>query len=240
MSMQGDGVQRPRRFFKAVNVGGVDGGFAPLLDGRAPRTPAGGRLVVPTAALAGLLAEEWDAQIEVIDPAVMPLTRLAATTIDRIAGAREPVADEIAGYAGSDLLCYFAEAPDSLVAEQARRWGPWLDWAASELAMPLERAQGVLHQSQPAGSLARARALALALDPFTLTGVADLTALLGSAVLALAVQRGALDAGEAFELSRLDEAFQEARWGVDEEARQRTEGRRAHAILLGRWLSALA
>lgn len=240
MSMQGDGVQRPKRFFKTVSVGEVDGGFAPLLDGRAPRTPAGARLVVPVAPLAGLLAQEWDAQREVIDPAVMPLTRLAATTIDRIAAAREPVADEIARYAGSDLLCYFAEAPDSLVAEQTRGWGPWLEWAATTLDMPLERAQGVLHRAQPAETLARARALALDLDPFTLTGVADLTALLGSAVLALAVQRGALDAEAAFELSRLDEAFQEARWGVDEEARQRTEGRRAHAVLLGRWLSALA
>ncbi|MDO9224106.1 MAG: ATP12 family protein [Caulobacter sp.] len=240
MSEQGDGVQRPRRFYKAVAVGEIDGGFAPLLDGRPPKTPSGARLVVPNAALAGLLAGEWDAQREVIDPARMPLTRLAATTIDHVAAAREPVAEEIVRYAGSDLLCYFAEAPDSLVADQAGRWGPWLDWAERELGVRLERGQGIQHRAQPEASLARVRALSLELDAFSLTGLADLTALLGSTVLALAVQRRALTAAEAFVLSRLDEAFQEARWGVDDEALARTEGRRGHAERLGEWLAALA
>ena len=63
--------------------------------------------------------------------------------------------------------------------------------------------------------------------------------LLGSAVLGLAVQRGALSGAAAFDLSRLDEAFQERQWGVDEEAAVRTAGRRAEAELLDRWFAAL-
>ena len=79
----------------------------------------------------------------------------------------------------------------------------------------------------------------LALDDFSLTGLATATGLFGSAVLALAVQRGALSGAEAFELSRLDEAWQERQWGVDEEAAQRTAARRAEAELLDRWFAAL-
>ena len=65
------------------------------------------------------------------------------------------------------------------------------------------------------------------------------TPLLGSAVLALAVQRGVLAGEAAFELSRLDEAFQERQWGVDAEAAERTEARREEAQLLDRWFRAL-
>ena len=62
-----------------------------------------------------------------------------------------------------------------------------------------------------------------------LTGLATAVPLLGSAVLGLAVQRGALPGTQAFELSRLDEAFQERQWGVDAEAELRTAARRSEA-----------
>ena len=41
------------------------------------------------AALAEALAAEWDAQAEVIDPARMPLTRLANSIIDGVASGRD-------------------------------------------------------------------------------------------------------------------------------------------------------
>ena len=46
--------------------------------------------------------------------------------------------------------------------------------------------------------------------------------LFGSAILALALQRGRLTGEAAFDLSRLDEAFQEEQWGVDAEAAVRS------------------
>ena len=69
--------------------------------------------------------------------------------------------------------------------------------------------------------------------------------LLGLALLGLlaggifAVQRGALAGEAALDLSRLDEAFTEERWGVDEEAAVRTAAHRAEATLLQRWFEAL-
>src|SRR5690606_702408 len=232
--------ERTKRFWKAVDVAERDGGWAVLLDGRTPKTPAGAPLVLPTEAAARMAADEWAAQGEHQLPATMPAARLAATAIDRIGEAREAVADEIAAFAGSDLLCYLAEHPTELAVEQAREWTPWRDWAAAVCGVTLEPVEGIIHRPQDPGAIARVRELALALDDFGLAGLAMATPLLGSAVLALALQRGALSGEAAFNLSRLDEAFQERQWGVDAEAADRTAARRAEAVLLDRWFRALA
>ena len=118
-------------------------------------------------------------------------------------------------------------------------WGAWLDWAERDCGVRLHRAQGIAHVGQPVESTARVRDLALQADDFALTGLATATGLYGSAILALAVQQGALSGEDAFDLSRLDEAFQEEQWGVDAEAAGRTAARRAEAILLGHWFAAL-
>ena len=231
--------ERLKRFWTVVDVAEGQGGWAVTLDGRTPKTPAGAPLVLPTAAAARLAAGEWAAQGEFLDPATMPATRLAATAIDRIGQAREAVAEEIAAFAGSDLLCYLAEHPTALAVEQAREWTQWRDWAAAECGVALEPVEGIIHRPQDPAAIARVRELALALDDFGLAGLAMATPLLGSAVLGLALHRGALTGEAAFELSRLDEAFQERQWGVDAEAAERTAARRAEAALLERWFRAL-
>jgi len=230
---------RIKRFWTAVSVEPVPGGWAVRLDGRSPKTPAGAALVLPTEAAARMVADEWTAQGEHLDPATMPATRLASTAIDRIPLARAETAEEIARYAGSDGLCYFADGPQSLIARQEAEWSPWLGWAERDLGVRLIRAEGIGHVAQPAESLIRVRDLALGLDDFALTGLATAVGLFGSAVLALAVQRGGLTGDAAYDLSRLEEAHQESQWGVDAEAAQRTENRRAEAIVLDRWFDAL-
>jgi chaperone required for assembly of F1-ATPase len=236
-----DPLSQPKRFYKAVTTAPAEGGgFAVLLDGRQPRTPNGAKLVLPTEALAELIAEEWTAQGDVIAFAHMPATRLAFTAIDRIGAARAAVAEETARYAAADLLCYFAEGPASLVREQEARWGPLLDWAKADLGLHFVRTTGIVHTPQPDGAVQAVKALAEALDVFALAGLAHAAGLYGSAVLALAAQRGRLSAPEAFELSRLDEAFQEARWGVDAEAAQRTATLAAEAAMLERWFGSLS
>ena len=231
--------ERLKRFWATVDVAEGEGGWAVLLDGRTPRTPAHAKLVLPTEAAARLVAEEWAAQGEFLEPGTMPATRLASTAIDRVSQTREPVAAEIAAYAGSDVICYLAENPTSLIERQQAEWGPWRDWAARELDVVLHAAAGIVHRPQAPEALERVKALALAMDDHSLTGLATAVPLFGSAVLGLAVQRGALSGEAALDLSRLDEAFTEERWGVDEEAAARTAAHRAEATLLQRWFEAL-
>jgi len=232
-------VEKPRRFYKVVEVAEAEGGFVVLLDGRGLRTPGGQRLVAPRRALAELIAAEWTAQVATIELAQMHATRLANTAIDSIAGAREATADQIVRYAGADLLLYFAEEPEALVRRQTELWGPLLDRAEREARLSFVRASGIVHQAQPQESLDELRRIALERDDFALAGLAFAAALFGSAVLALGVQRGWLTGVQAFELSRLDEAWQEERWGVDEEAAERTARLRTEADMLERWLRAL-
>ncbi|RZJ17487.1 MAG: ATPase [Brevundimonas sp.] len=231
--------ERIKRFWATVDVMHEDDGWALCLDGRTPKTPAGARLVLPTQAAAQLVADEWAAQGEHLDPATMPATRLASTAIDRVSQTREPVADEIAAYAGSDVVCYVAEHPTALIQRQAREWGPWRDWAARELGVVLHPVEGIVHRAQPADSVARVRELALMLDDFALTGLASATPLLGSAVLGLALHRGAITGEAAHAVSRLDEVFTEDQWGVDEEAAARTAAHAAEATAFQRWFEAL-
>lgn len=228
-----------RRIYKQVGVESREGRWAVLLDGREARTPDKAPLRLPTEALARLVAEEWDAQVEHIEFARMPATRLAFTAIDRAPAAHDALAAEVARYAGSDLLCYFAEEPRALIDRQAARWTPVLDWAEAELSLRFERTAGIIHRPQPPETLARVQALAAELDDFALSALAYAAPLFGSAVLALALQRGRLSADAAFDLSRLDEAYQEELWGVDAEAAERTAGMQVEARMTGRWFQAL-
>jgi chaperone required for assembly of F1-ATPase len=234
-----DALYRPKRFWTAVSVAPLEAGFVVTLDARNARTPGGKPLVLPTDALARLVAAEWESVDEYLEVGHMPGTRLAFTTLDRVAETREAVAAETARYAGSDLLCYFADEPAALLERQARAWGPVLDWAESELGLKFVRTSGIIHQAQPRETLELAEALASRLDDFQLSALSWGAALFGSAVLALALQRGRLSADEAFDLSRLDETFQAEQWGVDEEAVEREAKLREEARLLERWFRAL-
>lgn len=233
------GAEKPNRFYKEARAAPFEDGFAVLLDGRPARTPAGVRLKLPTLALAELLVGEWSAQAGRVDFETMPATKLAFTAIDRSPPVRLEVAAAVAAYAGSDVLCYLAEGPESLVQREQAAWDPWREWAATEIELPMLCTAGINPLPLEPTNVARAEGLALELDDFSLSGLAFAAALLGSAVLAFAVQRGALPAPEALAISRIDETFQEERWGVDAEAAARVAGLEREAAMIDAWFGAL-
>ncbi len=240
MTAPSDLPRGARRFYAEVSV--VDdgaGGHGVRLDGRSPRSPRGRPLSLPTRALAELVADEWRAQGDTVAPATMPATRLAHTALDIVAGERRLAAEGVARFAGADLLCYFATTPASLARRQEAAWGPLLDWARETHGLAFIRASGVIHRDQPPTTLARLDALLAGLDDFSLAGLAFAAPLFGSAILALALWSGRLDAGEAMAAARLDEDFQAELWGVDSEARVRAEALAAEARMAGRWFAAL-
>ncbi len=209
---------KPKRFWKLAKGIATDAGFAVHLDDRPVRTPAKAPLVVPTQAMADAIAAEWDAQTEVIDPRTMPVTKGANAAIDKVRVQREEVIDLLADYGDSDLLCYRAAGPEALIALQADGWDPVLDWAANTLGARLFVGEGVMHVPQTAQALQSLRAEVAAFDDFALAAAHDLISISGSLVLALAVTKGALGPEEAWLKSRIDEHWQIAQWGEDEEA----------------------
>ena len=232
-------VEPPKRFYKAVSIVQMADGYGVFLDGKPVKTPAGGALVLPNPALADMLAREWHAQATHIEMARMPATRLAFTAIDFVGGARDATAAEIGRYAGADALCYFAEGPDALVERQVERWGPVIAWAEEALGVAFVRVTGIRHQDQHAATLLKLARRAEEEDDFGLTGLAHATGLFGSAILAFALHAGQLDGPAALDLSRLDEIFQQERWGVDEEAAERAANMLVEAEMLEHWFKAL-
>ncbi len=209
-----------------------DGSFEIQLDGRPIKTPAGRPLAVPSRALAGAIAGEWNAQGEEIVPATLPLTRLANSAIDGVAGREGEVVQDILNYAASDLLCYRASSPAPLAAEQARLWDPILAWVRAEYNAPFAVGTGLKHIDQPAASLDAIRRVLSPLDAFKLAALHVMTSLTGSALIALAHAKGFLDADAAWAAAHVDENWQISQWGEDFEA-----GRR-HKIRLSEFLNA--
>ena len=239
MTQSSPPTQRPKRFWTEATAVAVDGGYAVALDSRRVRTPRGQPLVLPTVGLAELIAVEWSAQGEQVEMASMHATRIAFTAADHGARARADLVAEVVRFAGSDLVCYFADGPGSLVETQKSRWGPLLYWAATELGLTFTRVHGIIHAPQSTATLDGVAALAGALDDYSLTGLAYGAALFGSAVIVIALQRGELNGEAAFDLARLDEAFQESQWGVDAEAAIRAAKMRAESLMLAGWFAAM-
>ncbi len=216
-----------RRFYKQASVADLDeSGHLVTLDSRPIRTPARRSLAAPTRGLAEALAAEWEAQMEVVDPARMPLTRLANAVIDAVADRPQAVKDEVAKYLGCDLLFYRAGSPAGLIARQAQAWDPVLAWARDELGARFVQIEGVMHAAQPEHAVAAAR-MAIPQGAWRLGAVSSITNLTGSGLLALALAQDALDTNAAWDAAHIDEDWQMAQWGRDEIALARRDFRYA-------------
>ncbi len=224
-----------RRLYTGVTIVPAPEGYAIALDGKPLRTPARRALVARTRGLAEAIAAEWEAQRGVIDPAKMPLTRLANAIIDGVAIAAGPVAVEIEKYLASDLIFYRANAPLELRARQEQVWDPILAWARDALGAGFTLGEGVVHVTQPPAALAAARA-AIPADPWRLGAMHAVTTLTGSALLALALARGRLSAEAAWQAAHVDEDWNMEKWGRDAMALERRAFRfaelQAAAIIL--------
>lgn len=206
-----------KRFWTEARVEPAPGGLAILLDARPVRTPAKAPLVVPTRAMADAIAAEWQAQVEAIDPRKMPVTRSANAAIDKVTPQHSEVAELIADYGATDLLCYRAEGPEPLARRQAARWDPVLVRLA-ETYGPLSVTSGIVPVTQPAPTLMALRSRVAACSAFELTALHDLVSISGSLGLGIAVAEGWIAPDEAWALSRIDEDWLSEQWGEDDEA----------------------
>lgn len=215
-----------KRFWAQAEVCAAEGGFTVTLDGRPVKTPGKAVLVVPTEAVAALIAAEFQAQGKVLDPNSMPITRAANSAIDKVAVARAEVTELIAAYGDSDLVCYRAEGPEALIAREARAWDPLVDWAAHRYGLRPNVRTGIVHAAQPSALLDNMRADVEALSVFELTAFHDLVSMTGSLIIALAVLDRFATPEALWDASRVDEEWQAEQWGRDEMADALTAGRK--------------
>lgn len=218
---------KAKRFWSAATISTDADGFGILLDGRPVRTPAKRDLRVPTRSFAEAICSEWEAQDEEIDPLTMPFTRSANAALDKVAPQHGEVADLLAAYGDSDLLCYRADYPAALVARQAQQWDPLLDWADEVLGARLVPRIGVMHAPQENAVLARLSQRVHALSAYQLAGFHDLVSLSGSLILGFAAALDQAIPETLWDISRLDEIWQAEEWGKDDEAEAAADVKRA-------------
>jgi chaperone required for assembly of F1-ATPase len=230
----------PKRFYTTVAAGETPDGFVIELDGKPVRTPGRAVMTLPTVAAAQLVADEFAAQGENIDPVTMPVFRLVNTAIDGVAADPQAVLEDILRFASSDLLCYRADAPERLVERQSQAWDPVLDWVHSALGARFFLAEGVMHVDQPRESIgALGIHLSRRSDPLRLAALHVMTTITGSALLAIAVEAGHLEAESAWQASNIDEDWNAEHWGMDAEAADRHANRHRDMMAAARLIRAL-
>ncbi|EJF80944.1 ATP12 chaperone protein [Bartonella doshiae] len=214
-----------KRFYREVKIFCEEGGFSILLDECPVKTPAKRHFLVPTEVFAALVAEEFESQKEVIDPAKMPMTRLVNTVIDGIVDDMQVVFEDLLRFVACDMIFYRAQTPKELVQRQCELWDPLLDWAEEKLGARFYLTEGLMHVEQSRGAIqAVSNYLRRVESPYMLAALHTMTTLTGSALIALAVAARRINADHAWDIAHLDENWTMEQWGIDEEAM----ARRAH------------
>jgi chaperone required for assembly of F1-ATPase len=225
-----------KRFYKIAEAGTAPGGYVVRLDGKTVRTPLNNPLLLNPRLLAEAIADEWAVQGDEIRPTMMPLFRLANTMIDKVRGTeRAAMSGELLKYAGSDLICYFADHPADLVRLHQEHWNPVLAWLKEKYGIAFESVSGIRYHPQPQEALDQLKTVIDGLDAAAFTVVQSVAAATGSVAIALALLEERLTVEEAYQAACVDEIYQLKTWGADAPAQKRLEALRAELQVIARF-----
>lgn len=215
-----------KRFYReAAAVEGPDGWHV-ALDGRQVKTQGGRVLVLPSRALAEMLADEWAAQGEEIDPRSFRMRDLADYALDVVAQDRAATVAALLRFAETDTLCYRADPDEPLWKRQQEVWEPLLTACEAREGIRLQRVSGVMHRAQDDAAIATLRARLEAMDYMTLAALTTLASLCTSLVIGLAALEPAADGETLWAAANLEEEWQADLWGREWEAELRREKRK--------------
>lgn len=215
-----------KRFYREASAVEGPDGWHVALDGRQVRTQGGRVLVLPNRALAELLAAEWNAQGETIDPRSFRMRDLADYALDVVADDPAAAVAALLRYAETDTLCYRADPDEPLWKRQQAVWEPLLCVCEAREGIRLQRVSGVMHRQQDDSALAALRARLEAMDYLTLAALTTLSSLAASLVIGLAALEPDADGEALWVAANLEEDWQAQLWGRDEEAEERREKRK--------------
>lgn len=221
------------------DVVGEGTAYAIHRNGRYLMTPAGSAYRVPTQGLAELVALEWRAQGEKVNPARMPFTQLVATTLDLVGKDRTKTMRGLLAYIDSELLCHRVETPSSLVKKQNDLWQPFLDWCQERYDVHFTTGSGVMPIPQKPEVTQQLNTVLESFDDFRLTGLSSATDAAGSLILGLALAEGFGSASSIFDAAELDFAHQAITWGDDPVTVARQATVKAELEACEKWFSLL-
>lgn len=228
-----------KRFYRDVTTALADGsGWRVTLDGRPIRTPRGAAQVVPTEALAELLAGEWRTQGEDIDPRSLVFRDMVDYAIDVVASDRAEAVETLLRYADTDTLCYRADPDEPLHRRQVELWEPLVESCERRHDVAFQRVSGIVHRAHPPETLVTLRAMLESANPFELAALINVASLAASLVVALAAIEPDANAEELFAAANCEEDWQAEQWGWDSEAEKRRAARLAGFVAATRFAAA--
>lgn len=215
------------RFYGDVDIGEdlINNTFHVLLDGKALRTPGMNPFALPTKPLAALVAQEWDAQICVLETSTMPLTMQCATAIDITAYRREGTITELLRYLTTDVVCFPAAIntdehsgeSQKLYAFQQKRWSTALQHFASKYGkLDLLNADTLRVPKHDALAVEKVTERLTGLCDFKLNAMNQLAHGCKSLVLPLALLDRASSVEDTVLAARAEEDHQIGNWGLVE------------------------
>lgn len=214
-----------KRFYQSVEFRALTSNpnehFEILLDDRAVVTPKKNKLRIKNRKIACLIVDEWKSQVNYIEPAKMPITRLLNSAIDVVGQNRDIILDDIVSYAGSDLLFYRTDSPEGLVKMQSNIWEPILIMSEKKIGHRFLRSNGVNYVEQPSEALKLLREFFSNMSDSSLAAIHLITTLTGSALLAFLISNKIISEETAWLAAHIDEDWQNSQWGIDQEAHMR-------------------
>ena len=216
-----------KRFYRDASARQVEGGWQVYLDDRPLKTQGGAAQVVPTRALADMLASEWAEQGEEIDPTAFRFRDMVDYALDRGASERAAMTDALLRFAETDTLCYRADPEDALFARQDEVWEPLLAAMEAREGIRMTRISGIMHQPQDEAALAALRSRIDGMDVLALAALEQTTSLAASLCIGLAALAPDADGEALWDAANLEEDWQADLWGQDWEAQERRDKRKA-------------
>jgi chaperone required for assembly of F1-ATPase len=150
---------------------------------------------------------------------------MADFAIDVVGTDRGAEIRALLAYAETDTLCYRAEVGEALRDRQEVIWEPLLSAAERRWDVQFIRVAGIIHQAQPAATLARIEAALSAHDDFILAALRNTAGLAASLVIGLAALEPDADPHALWDTANLEEDWQAELWGKDYEAMDLREKR---------------
>ncbi|WP_271077043.1 ATP12 family chaperone protein [Aurantiacibacter sp. MUD61] len=207
-----------KKFWKEVSVQQSDAGWQVTLDGRGIKTQRGGQQVVPTEACAQMLAKEWAAQGDEVDPKSFIFRDMADFAIDIVRPDRDGTITKLLSYADTDTLTYRANPDEPLYERQEQMWEPLVTAFEKRHDVSVQRVSGIMHAQQPEKTMQSVRKRLEQEDDFTLAALMTLASLAASIVVPLAVIDDEADSEAMFAAANAEEDWQAELWGWDAQA----------------------
>lgn len=198
-------------------------------------------LVLPTKALAELVASEWADIKSVPKPGQLQVTGYINSWTDHATGQRDEVLAQYLRYLPTDTLRYHTDAAQdaALNAKQQAQWQPMLQWWQSQMGIILPVIISLEVCALHDDDIARVKQRLADMDDLRLLCMAELAALYGSAILAYAVLCGHITAEQALALSILEETHQIERWGKTEEYEEMASSKASDIAVIDSLLKSL-